>query len=101
MKKRQQAPVVHPSFLVSLHLVGNEKPGEAAAQRWADQLYRAGAKIVLGIAFDMLIRPTGQPIEDLADYATLLNLDKPRPSYSPWSICLGWPTGHLIRTRQV
>jgi hypothetical protein len=56
-----------------------DEPGWAAAQRWADQLYRAGAKCVQGIAFDRLTRPDGKPVKDLADYAMLLSLDKPRP----------------------
>ena len=51
--------------------------GREAGERWAAQLYRAGAVAVDGVHFDGLTKRDGQPIKDLADFATLLDSDEP------------------------
>ncbi len=51
--------------------------GNAAAKRWAAQLYQARAKSVDGFDFAGLTRPDGQPVKDLADFAKLLDPEDP------------------------
>jgi hypothetical protein len=57
--------------------IHDDKEGRDASQRWADQLYRAGAKNVDGFDFAGLMRPDSRPVEDLADFATLLDDEVP------------------------
>jgi len=49
--------------------------GRRAGERWAGQLYDAGAKLVDGFHFPALPMPTGKPVKDLADLATLLGTE--------------------------
>jgi len=51
--------------------------GREAGKRWAGQLWRAGVACVDGFDFSGLERREGKPVKDLADYATLLDLDDP------------------------
>lgn len=51
--------------------------GREAGQRWARQLYQAGAACVDGYHFDGLTVRDSQPIKDAADFATLLDLEDP------------------------
>jgi hypothetical protein len=51
--------------------------GREAAERWARQLYVCGATCVDGFHFDGITKRDGQPVKDLADFATLLDLDDP------------------------
>jgi hypothetical protein len=53
--------------------------GEEAARRWAGQRYPAGDASAYGVNFAGLVRPDGTPVKDLADYALLLNPEKPHP----------------------
>jgi hypothetical protein len=54
-----------------------DSKGREAGERWARQLYGAGAASVDGFHFDGLSKRDGQPVEDLADFATLLDPDEP------------------------
>lgn len=49
-----------------------DQEGREAGARWARQLNDAGAALVTGIHFENVAMRNGQPVEDLADYATLL-----------------------------
>jgi hypothetical protein len=78
--------IIHPDALryfagkhvrISIHA---DAEGWGAAYRWKDQLYRAGAKTVDGFNFTGLVRPDGQPVEDLADYAMTI---EPHPKNLP------------------
>jgi len=52
-----------------------DNAGKTAAERWAEQLHEVGAEVD-GFEFDgATLR--GKPIEDLADFATLLDDEKP------------------------
>lgn len=72
---------IHPealSFFADKHiriLIHADDEGWAAAYRWKDQLYRAGAKTVDGFNFAALARPDGQPVKDLADFAMLIDAE--------------------------
>jgi hypothetical protein len=57
--------------------IHDEAEGHMAAHRWADQLYRAGAKEVDGFNFAEMKRRDGQHVEDLADSAILLDDEAP------------------------
>lgn len=59
------------------------RQGKEAALRWLDQVYRARAKSFELIDFSLLreSKRTGGPIKDLADYATLLDLEH-RPKFN-------------------
>jgi hypothetical protein len=50
--------------------VHQDRDGFAASERWAAQLWRAGATYVDGFSFQGLVMPDGRPVKDLADYAT-------------------------------
>jgi hypothetical protein len=65
--------------------------GRAAGKRWARQLYRAGAAAVDGFHFDGLTKMDGQPVEDLADYATLLEPKDPPPAKVLADLASGGP----------
>jgi hypothetical protein len=54
-----------------------DEQGREAGERWAAQLYRAGAVAVDGVHFEGLTKRDGQPVKDLADFATLLDPDEP------------------------
>lgn len=47
--------------------------GRAAAQRWSDQLYHAGAVHVDFVNFGRVKMPNGEMAKDLADFVTLLD----------------------------
>lgn len=53
--------------------VHDDDAGRAAAHRWADQLYRADAERVDGFDFAGMTKRDGEPVKDLADFATLLD----------------------------
>jgi hypothetical protein len=57
---------------IAVHL---DDAGREAGERWAFQLYAAGATLVDGFNFNGLTMPDGRPVEDLADFATLLDPD--------------------------
>ena len=57
--------------------VHSDSRGREAGERWARQLYGAGAVLVDGFHFDGLTKRDGAPVEDLADFATLLDPDDP------------------------
>ena len=57
--------------------IHDDAEGVEAARRWADQLYRAGAKVVDGFNFAGLTRRDGEAVNDLADFATLLDDEVP------------------------
>ena len=52
-----------------------DSQGRDAGERWAHQLYGAGAIAVDGFHFDGLTKRDGKPVEDLADFAGLLKQD--------------------------
>lgn len=54
-----------------------DKEGREAGERWARELHHAGASCVDGFHFDRLIMPNGCAVKDLADYATLLDFERP------------------------
>jgi hypothetical protein len=54
-----------------------DEQGREAGRRWANQLWRAGAVRVDGFDFSGLERCDDQPVKDLANFATLLDLDAP------------------------
>jgi hypothetical protein len=51
--------------------------GREAGERWARQLKNAGAANVDGFDFAGLTKRDGQPVKDLADFGTLLDLENP------------------------
>jgi hypothetical protein len=53
-------------------IVHTDGKGHEAGERWARQLYHAGATCVDGFYFDGLTKNDGQPMKDLADFAMLL-----------------------------
>ncbi|KAB2638205.1 MAG: toprim domain-containing protein [Verrucomicrobia bacterium] len=57
--------------------IHDDDAGRKAAKRWSDQLYLAGAARVDGIDFSGLEKWDGQPVEDLSDFATLLDPEAP------------------------
>lgn len=57
----------------------DDEAGRKAGRLWAKQLYAAGAAAVDRFDFSGLIRPDGQPVNDLADYAQLLGTETPSP----------------------
>ena len=57
--------------------IHDDAAGREAAQRWADQLYLAGAKSVDGFDFAGMTRHDGRPVGDLADFATLFDEEAP------------------------
>ena len=57
--------------------VHQDDAGRKAGERWAQQLYRAGATLVDGFHFDGMHRQDGRRVEDLADFATLLDPEDP------------------------
>jgi len=78
----QNIPSDAKAFFAGKHVriaIHADPDGWTAAQRWHDQLSQAGARSVDGIAFNGLLRADEQPVKDLADYATLLNFESPRP----------------------
>lgn len=60
--------------------VHDDAAGRDAGTRWSGQLYGAGAVSVEGIHFRGLRRCDGQPVNDLADFATCLNSSSPPPA---------------------
>ena len=70
---------IHPDALplfAGKHIriaVHADEHGHEAGKRWADQLYSAGAAERDWFDFTGLTRRDGQPIKDLADYATCLD----------------------------
>jgi len=59
--------------------VHSDDKGREAGARWAEQLYGAGATFVDGYHFDGLSKTDGQPVEDLSDFATLLDPENEPP----------------------
>ena len=53
--------------------VHSDKQGREAGERWARQLYGAGATHVDGFDFGKITKHDNQPAQDLADFATLLD----------------------------
>jgi hypothetical protein len=60
--------------------VHDDAAGREAGERWAGQLYRAGAAQVDWFDFTGLTKRDGQPVSDLADFATLLDDESPPPA---------------------
>jgi hypothetical protein len=58
--------------------VHNDTAGHAAGSLWSRQLLDAGAAEVDGLFFGGRVKRDGQPVNDLADHATLIN-----PAYPP------------------
>lgn len=54
-------------------LIHDDQAGRKAAQRWAAQLYHAGAAHVSGFDFAGITRPDGQRLKDAADFAQLFD----------------------------
>jgi hypothetical protein len=57
--------------------VHDDNAGRKAGERWAGQLYRAGAARVDWFDFSGLTKRDGQPVKDLADFAAQLHPEKP------------------------
>jgi hypothetical protein len=57
--------------------VHDDDAGHEAGKRWAGQLFRAGAARVEWFDFSGLVRCDGQPVNDLGDFATLLDPESP------------------------
>jgi hypothetical protein len=53
--------------------------GREAGERWAQQLYQAGAKYVDRFDFNGVALADGKPCKDLAEYASLLDDDRLDP----------------------
>jgi hypothetical protein len=60
--------------------VHSDQAGRDAGERWARQLYWAGATLVDGFDFTGLTMRDGKPVKDLADFATVLDSDAPPAS---------------------
>lgn len=78
---------IHPDALhyfagkhvrIATHLDANQA-GLKADLKWTGQLYAAGAADVDSFDFAGLLRRNGQPVEDLADFATLIDPELPAP----------------------
>jgi hypothetical protein len=69
----------------------DDDQGRAASVRWAAQLYEAGAATVDRINFHGMTKANGEPVKDLADYATRFDpeLPAPPPVLSARSPCTG------------
>ncbi len=57
--------------------VHDDEKGREAAKKWARQLYEAEAERVTGFDFGGMCLGDGRPVKDLADYATMLDLERP------------------------
>lgn len=57
----------------------DDEEGRNAGAKWAKQLYGAGAAKVDRFDFNGMSRADGRPVNDLADYATLLGTELPQP----------------------
>jgi len=57
--------------------VQNDKTGHEAAERWSRQLYNVGAHHVDGFNFSGIKKADSSPVNDLADFATLLDPELP------------------------
>ena len=57
----------------------DDDAGRDAGAKWAKQLYEAGAARVDRFDFSGMTRADGKPVNDLADYATLLGTGLPPP----------------------
>jgi hypothetical protein len=55
----------------------DDDAGRAAGVKWATQLYTAGAALVDRFNFAGLVMANGKPVNDLADFATLLDPEIP------------------------
>jgi hypothetical protein len=55
----------------------DDDAGRAAGVKWATQLYTAGAERVDRFNFAGLVMANGKPVNDLADFATLLDPENP------------------------
>lgn len=67
------------AFFAGKHIriaVHADDQGREAGERWAGQLYGAGAEALDGFDFSGLVRSDGKPVKDLADFATLLDLER-------------------------
>ncbi len=58
-------------------IVQSDEAGREAANRWAAQLYDAGAELVDRAGFRGLVMADNKPVKDLADFATLLDVFHP------------------------
>lgn len=58
----------------------DDDSGRDAGAKWARQLYGAGAATVDRFVFNGLAMADGQPVNDLADYSTLLGFDDDAPT---------------------
>jgi len=63
---------------IAFHAEESEK-GREAAHRWKDQLYGAGAALIDGFDFNGKALADGKPCKDLAEYASLLDDERPDP----------------------
>jgi hypothetical protein len=61
---------------IAIHAEENGR-GWAGAHSWKNQLYGAGAALVDGFNFNGIALPSGKPCKDLAEYASLLNNERP------------------------
>jgi hypothetical protein len=55
----------------------DDEKGCTASEQWAGQLYEAGASRVSRLNFAGMVKADGQPLNDLADFATLIGTDLP------------------------
>lgn len=62
--------------------IHDDDAGHSAAEKWAGQLREAGVLKVDGFTFAGLRLPNGKPVSDLADFATLLDVENP-PDANP------------------
>lgn len=63
-------------------LIDADAAGEAAAAKWAQQLYRAGARTVDGCRWTGCTMAEGKPVKDANDYAATLDIDQ-EPAIDP------------------
>ena len=78
---------IHPSalpYFAGKHIriaTHDDDAGLAAGERWWKQLADAGAEdgSVDRLDFHDMARTDGQPVNDLADYATLIGIESPTP----------------------